>query len=89
MNTNTQEILQFPCTFPIKIMGNNNDDFVNAIINAVKPYLPNIKEEQITTKQSAKGNYLAATLTFHATSKEQLDNIYRALTSCEYVKVVL
>jgi putative lipoic acid-binding regulatory protein len=40
-------------------------------------------------RPSAKGNYLSLTVTIRATSREQLDNLYRALSSHPMVKVVL
>lgn len=89
-NTPPEEetLLEFPCTFPLKIMGTAHPEFVSAILATIQEYAPDTTEAHVTTRPSSKGNYTGATVQINATSKAQLDNIYRALTSHEMVKVV-
>lgn len=82
-------LIEFPCTFPLKIMGAQHPEFESAVLAAIRTHAPDIEAQHITTRPSSKGNYLAATAKVNVESQEQLDNIYRALTSHPMVKVVL
>lgn len=84
----TETLLEFPCVFPLKIMGITHPEFVPAILAIIQEHAPDTTEANVKTRPSSKGNYTGATVQINATSKAQLDNIYRALTSHEMVKVV-
>ncbi len=81
-------LIEFPCKFPLKVMGEGHPDFVGEVLNAVRVHAPDTHEGHVTVKPSSGGNYVSATVTVYAESQEQLDNIYRALTSHPMVKVV-
>lgn len=83
------ELLQFPCAFPIKIMGARVDGFAETISQLVRSHDPSFDPASIEMRPSRNGNYLGLTVTVTAQSREQLDTIYRALTSHPMVKVVL
>lgn len=85
----TESLLEFPCDFPIKVMGAARDDFAQAVIAVVRAHVPDFDAAAAETRASGKGNYLAVTCTVRATSREQLDNLYRDLSSHPYVKIVL
>ncbi len=84
-----QTLLEFPCEFPIKIMGARADGFAQAVLEVVLVHAPDFDAATMEMRPSSKGNYLAVTCTFRAVSQEQVDNLYRALTSHPMVKVVL
>jgi putative lipoic acid-binding regulatory protein len=81
--------LTFPTDFPIKVMGKRVDGFAQAIVEVVQRHAPDFDPATLELRTSRKGNYLSVTATVRATSREQLDNLYRALTSHPLVKVVL
>ena len=81
--------LTFPTPFPIKVMGSRVDDFAQAIVEVVQAHAPDFDAATLELRASRGGNYLSVTATINATSREQLDNLYRALTSHPLVKVVL
>jgi putative lipoic acid-binding regulatory protein len=81
--------LQFPTDFPIKVIGRRVDGFAQAIVAVVVEHAPDFDPATLEMRASKHGNYLSLTVTVHATSREQLDNLYRALTSHPLVKVVL
>ena len=81
--------LQFPTEFPIKIMGRRVDGFAQAIVEVVRVHAPDFDASTLEMRMSKDGNYLSVTAMIHATSREQLDNLYRALTSHPLVKIVL
>lgn len=85
----SDSLLEFPCDFPIKIMGEVRDDFVQVMVTVVKAHAPEFDTASVKTRASARGRYLALTCTVHAISRDQLDNLYRELSSHPYVKVVL
>ncbi len=81
--------LTFPTDFPIKVMGRRVDEFAQAIVEVVQVYAPDFDPSTLEMRTSKDGNYLSVTATIRATSREQLDDLYRALTSHPLVKVVL
>jgi len=83
-----QSLIQYPCDFPIKIMGERRDDFAQAVIEAVEPHTGPLQVHQIEMRASKQGRYLSLTLTLRVTSREQLDRIYLCLTSHPWVKLV-
>ena len=84
-----EELIEYPCDFPIKIMGAAHDDFLATVTQVVRHHAPDFDETRIETRISSKGNYLSVTATIRATSRSQLDNLYLALSSHPMVKVVL
>ena len=82
-------LIEFPTDFPLKIMGVRHDEFAQRIVAVVLEHAPDFDPATVEMRTSAKGNYLSLTCTVRAVSQEQLDNLYRALTGHEWVKVVL
>ena len=86
---NEESLIKYPCAFPIKVMGLKVEGFVHAMTEVAERFDPSFDARTIELRPSKGGNYLGVTLTVHATSREQLDDLYRALTSHPMVKVVL
>ncbi len=84
-----QTLLEFPCQFPIKIMGLTRDDFAQTILEIVSRHAPDFDGATMEMRSSSNAKYLSLTCTINATSKTQLDNLYRELSKHEMVKVVL
>ena len=82
-------LIEYPSQFPIKVMGANVDGFVTAITHIAKQFDPGFDAATVELRDSSSGNYLGVTITITATSREQLDDLYRALSSHPMVKVVL
>ncbi|AHN27790.1 MULTISPECIES: HP0495 family protein [Snodgrassella] len=82
-------IIEFPLDFPIKVMGAQHPEFEAKVLEVVQQHAPDTAAENINTRPSSKGNYISATVVVRAENQEQLDNIYRALSSHPMVKVVL
>jgi putative lipoic acid-binding regulatory protein len=89
MSEPTESLIEYPTDFPIKIMGVMQDAFVQTMVELVTLHDPTFHAGKMEMRPSAKGTYLGLTVTVHATSREQLDNLYRALTSHPMVKMVL
>lgn len=84
-----KSLLQFPCDFPIKIMGKRTDDFSQTVLAIVLKHAPDFAPETVELRASEHANYVSVTCTIRARSREQLDDLYRELTSHPSVKVVL
>lgn len=82
-------LIEYPSRFPIKVMGAKVEGFVAAIAYVARQFDPGFDETTIELRDSRGGNYLGITITVTATSREQLDDLYRALSSHPMVKVVL
>ncbi|MFN8770103.1 MAG: YbeD family protein [Neisseriaceae bacterium] len=87
---NKESLMQFPCLFPIKVMGINQSALISEVVAIISSYCRDFKPDvDITIKPSRKGNYISITATIVAQSQEQLDNIYIALNKHKLVKVTL
>lgn len=84
-----ESLIEYPSDFPIKIMGAMQEDFAQTMVEVVQKHDPEFHAGKMAMRPSSKGNYLALTVTVRATSREQLDNLYRELSSHAMVKVVL
>lgn len=84
-----ETLLEFPCDFPLKIMGEAREGFAEAVAEVVRQHAPDFDATRVEMRASSGGKYISLTCTVTATSKPQLDDIYRALTSHPWVKVVL
>jgi len=82
-------LIEYPSRFPIKVMGLKADGFVHAITEVARQFDPNFDAAGIELRDSRSGKYLGITITITATSRQQLDDLYRALSSHPMVKVVL
>ena len=82
-------LIEFPSLFPIKVMGAKVDGFVAAMVAIARGFDPQFDETLLELRESSAGNYLGVTLTVTATSREQLDDLYRALSGHPLVKIVL
>ncbi len=83
-----QSLIEYPSRFPIKVMGKQVEGFPAAIVAVARQFDPDFDESSVEHRPSSGGNYLSITITITATSREQLDEIYRTLTSHPMVKVV-
>jgi putative lipoic acid-binding regulatory protein len=84
-----ETLLEFPCKFPVKIMGRKEDGFEALVTGLVLAHAETCENEPVTINPSSSGNFISVTVTIEATSKAQLDRIYQDLTDCEQVLVAL
>ena len=84
-----QSLIQYPSAFPIKVMGPHVEGFVEAVVMVAARFDPGFDAATVETRPSKAGKYLGVTITITATSREQLDELYRTLTTHPMVKVVL
>ncbi|NBW54071.1 MAG: DUF493 family protein [Betaproteobacteria bacterium] len=82
-------LIEYPCDFPIKVMGEQVEGFVEAMLLIVRHFDPEWDDSRLSQRTSSAGKYLGLTLTVKATSREQLDELYRTLSTHPLVKVVL
>jgi uncharacterized protein len=82
-------LIEYPSIFPIKVMGAMVDGFADAMCQVAQQFDPGFDPTTIELRPSKGGNYLGVTLSITATSREQLDDLYRTLTSHPMVKIVL
>jgi putative lipoic acid-binding regulatory protein len=84
-----QSLIDYPSSFPIKVMGLNVDGFELAMTRVAQAFDPGFEPRSVEVRPSREGKYLGLTLTVTATSREQLDELYRTLSSHPMVKIVL
>ena len=81
--------MNFPCVFPVKVMGTNQDDFVRLVIEIIQKHALISPDQVIATRLSRNGRFLSVTVHVSAESQEQLDAIYRELSAHERVLMML
>ena len=84
-----QSLIEYPSAFPIKVMGAHVEGFAEAIIAVAQQFDPGFDAATVESRPSKGGNYLGLTITITATSREQIDELYRTLSTHPMVKVVL
>ena len=84
-----ESLFEFPCDFPIKVMGKAHPDFLSTIVAVIQPFDPAFDAARVETRPSSGGNYVGLTVTVRALSRAHLDDIYRALTGHPMVSIVL
>lgn len=89
MKENSPLLLEFPCDFNIKIFGIHADEFEISVLTIIRQHIKELRENAISTRLSKDSKYLAMTVTIHVESKEQLDNLYRALNASPLVIMTL
>jgi putative lipoic acid-binding regulatory protein len=82
-------LIEYPGLFPIKVMGVNEPGFEQAMVAIARQFDPGFDDAKLQLRPSRGGKYLGLTLSVTATSREQLDALYRSLSSHPLVKVVL
>lgn len=89
MTEQKETLLEFPCTFPLKIMGLAGDALAQTVLEIVQRHAPDFDGATMEMRASSGGKYVSLTCTINATSKAQLDALYRELSGHPLVKVVL
>ena len=82
-------VLEFPCSIPLKAVGAQPEDFEKFVMEIVRKYVPDVSDDAVTSRLSGAGKYMAVTVTFTAESREQLEAIYRELSSHKRVKFLI
>ncbi len=82
--------MQFPCAFTLKVFGLSTDDFELAVISIVRKHIiAPMREDAFASRYSKDKKYLALSITFTASNREELDNLYRELSSNPHVLMAL
>ncbi len=89
MNSEQDTIIEFPCQFPIKVMGKAEGDFDALVVEIIRKHAPDLTDFAVKSRLSREGRYVSVTITIEAQNKKQLDNIYMDLTAHEKILIAL
>ena len=84
-----ESVIEFPCDFPIKMMGRDTPEFRATARRLVENHVGPVAEKSIQVNLSGKGNFVSVTVTVTATSQQQLDDIYRDVSGHDDVLMAL
>jgi putative lipoic acid-binding regulatory protein len=87
MNRADDSLIEYPCDFPVKILGHTQAGFAQAVLEIVRRHAPEFDSATVEMKTSKKGKYLSLTCLIRATSRGQLDALYQEL--CDHPMVVM
>jgi hypothetical protein len=81
--------IEFPCEYPIKVLGRSSDGFFSLIVAVFERHAPGFDQETITVKGSAKGTFTSLTITITATGPDQLEALHQDLMATGQVQMVI
>lgn len=84
-----ESLIEYPSDFPIKVMGKQHPDFAQTLTEIVLRFDPVFDPATVEMRPSKGGNYIGLTFTVRATSREQLDELYRTLHAHPMVSIIL
>lgn len=84
-----KSLIEYPSIFPIKVMGKDTPEFLPAMVHIAKQFDPVFDGKTVEQRPSQNGKYMGLTLSINATSREQLDELYRTLSTHPLVSIVL
>lgn len=87
--SNDETLLEFPCEFAIKAFGRHGSEFEQTVYTLVKAHAPELTTDDLTSRESSGGRYVAVTASINAKSKAQLDAIYQDLSDSDQVLMSL
>lgn len=87
--TEEESFIEFPCSFPIKVVGTNCPELQQSVCRIAKKHDDTFSEANIKSRESKTGKYRSLTISVYATERSTLDAIYKGLTDCEHVKWAL
>ncbi|AWN14384.1 YbeD family protein [Salinisphaera sp. LB1] len=88
-DSNDETLLEFPCEFAIKAFGRHGTAFEQTVYTLVKAHAPELTTDDLSSRESSGGRYIAVTASINAKSKAQLDAIYKDLTDHDHVLMSL
>ena len=84
-----ETLLEFPCVFPLKVIGRNVAEFEGEVLTIIRKHVPDAQRKNVTRRSSTGNKYLALTVTFVADNQRQLDELYLELNRHELVLMTL
>jgi len=81
--------IEFPCDYPVKVMGANDDDFVDVVVEIGRRHAPELQDEQVSVRPSSGGKWVAVTMTIRATGEPQLRALFEDLKATGRIQMVL
>ena len=87
--TEKTEGVEYPLTFPIKIIGHSRPNFKENVLETLRKYAPDVDDNEVTASMSSNNTYTSLTCTFLAKSREHLETIYGELKAIPTVSIVL
>ena len=81
--------IEFPCPYPVKVMGKAGANFQEEILEVISRHAELTSDYSISSRPSAKGNYISVTVVIEATGQDQLEALFADLMAVDDVKLVL
>ena len=82
-------LLEFPCEFPVKMVGRAEDGFEAVVLTIVERHAPDFDRATASSRLSRDGNFISVTCTILARNQAQLDMLYQELSDHERVLMAL
>ena len=81
--------IEFPCAYPIRILGEKSDDFLRRVVEITQRHAPELQHDSVTFKESSKATYMSVLVVIEATGEAQLMALHAELKAYSAVKMVI
>lgn len=89
MTSSSSPHIEFPCDYPIKVIGDVSTEAVSEILSVVRKHAPEVTPDEVSTRKSRKGNFHSVRITIVATGEAQLRTLHQELIALDSVRLVL
>ena len=81
--------IEFPCEYPVKVLGRSSDTFQAVVLAVFERHAPGFDQETVSLRASSKGTFSSMTVTITATGRDQLDALHKDLLATGQVNMVI
>ncbi len=81
--------IEFPCDYPIKVLGRSVDHLESTVVEIFERHAPGFDQETISIRSSSKGTFTSITIIITATGREQLEALHQDLLATGLVQMVI
>jgi uncharacterized protein len=89
MEEDNKELLNFPCEFPLRVIGDDADDFRDFVLGIIRRHVPELDDQTVSVQPSSKGRFTSIRMKFTASSRQQVDALYIELSGHSRVRFIL
>lgn len=89
MDEHSTDILEFPCEFPLRVIGDDADDFFDFVLDIVRRHVPELDDQSVSAQPSSNGRYISIRMNFTADNRQQVDGLYIELSGHSRVRFIL
>lgn len=81
--------IEFPCDYPVKVLGRSVPHFELTILEIFERHAPGFPRHRMSSKASREGTFISLTILITATGESQLEALHTDLLATGLVQMVI